>query len=163
ARPLRGPARHGDVRRRRRRDAYRHAAVLHRRPRRPAHGHAALGGAGTGPPRAAPRRRGVGPAQRVVGTAGGQRRRGAALDGAGRGPPGRARGRGGGGPGGRAGGMGGGRRGAGAPRAEPGGTSAALVDTATWDPAEGDSVSFVVDSLTVALWADTLDAARGAL
>jgi len=49
------------------------------------------------------------------------------------------------------------------PWTEPGGTSAALVDTATWDPAEGDSVSFVVDSLTVALWADTLDAARGAL
>jgi len=49
------------------------------------------------------------------------------------------------------------------PWTEPGGTSAALVDTATWDPAEGDSVSFDVDSLTVALWADTSDAARGAL
>jgi len=49
------------------------------------------------------------------------------------------------------------------PWTEPGGTSAALVGTATWDPAGGDSVSFDVDSLTVALWADTLDASRGAL
>ena len=49
------------------------------------------------------------------------------------------------------------------PWTEPGGTSAALVDTATWDPAEGDSVTFHVDSLTLALWADTLDASRGAL
>lgn len=49
------------------------------------------------------------------------------------------------------------------PWTEPGGTSAALVDTATWDPAEGDSVTFDVDSLTLALWADTLDVTRGAL
>ncbi|MFO7259659.1 MAG: hypothetical protein DIU52_000790 [bacterium] len=48
------------------------------------------------------------------------------------------------------------------PWAQPGGTSAALVDTATWDPAGHDSVSFRVDSLTVALWSDTLDATRGA-
>lgn len=46
---------------------------------------------------------------------------------------------------------------------EPGGTRAALVDAATWEPGTGDSVSFVVDSQTVALWADTTDPARGAL
>lgn len=49
------------------------------------------------------------------------------------------------------------------PWGQPGGTSAAMVDTATWDPAAGDSVSFDVDSLTAAVWADTADFARGAL
>lgn len=46
---------------------------------------------------------------------------------------------------------------------QPGGTRAALVATATWGPDAGDSVTFAVDSQTVALWADTTDATRGAL
>jgi hypothetical protein len=36
------------------------------------------------------------------------------------------------------------------------------VATAVWDPAEGDSVFFDLDSATVAAWADTTDAAAGA-
>lgn len=38
----------------------------------------------------------------------------------------------------------------------------AVVDTAVWDPAMGDSVVFVLDSADVAAWADTLDLSRGA-
>ncbi len=45
---------------------------------------------------------------------------------------------------------------------EPGAGPVTPVATATWDPAESDSVVFDVDSATVALWGDTLNAARGA-
>ncbi|MBI4545462.1 MAG: hypothetical protein HY703_09720 [Gemmatimonadetes bacterium] len=45
---------------------------------------------------------------------------------------------------------------------QPGGTVGALVDSAVWQPGT-DSVVFAVDSQTVALWADTTNAARGAL
>ena len=46
---------------------------------------------------------------------------------------------------------------------QPGGTRAELLAKATWEPHASDSVTFAVDSQTVALWADTTDAARGAL
>lgn len=49
------------------------------------------------------------------------------------------------------------------PWAVPGGTAAALLDTATWDPDGADSVSFAIDSATAARWADTTDMTRGAL
>ncbi|MDX1493413.1 MAG: hypothetical protein R3253_05100 [Longimicrobiales bacterium] len=45
---------------------------------------------------------------------------------------------------------------------EPGAGPVLVVDTAVWDPASGDSVVFVLDSATVAAWADTLDLSRGA-
>jgi hypothetical protein len=48
------------------------------------------------------------------------------------------------------------------PWSQPGGTSGALLDSAVWQPG-ADSVTFAVDSQTVALWGDTLNAARGAL
>lgn len=48
------------------------------------------------------------------------------------------------------------------PWATPGGTPAALVDTATYTPGQ-DSVIFRVDSLTVAQWRDTANLGRGAL
>ena len=48
------------------------------------------------------------------------------------------------------------------PWATPGGTTAGLVDTATWNPGD-DSVTFHVDSVTVAQWRDTLNLGRGAL
>ncbi len=48
------------------------------------------------------------------------------------------------------------------PWSTPGGTTAALVDTATYQPGQ-DSVIFRVDSLTVAQWRDTTNLGRGAL
>lgn len=47
------------------------------------------------------------------------------------------------------------------PWPEAGGGPATVLDTATWDPAEGDSAWFEVDSATVAAWADTADHSRG--
>ncbi|MGH7506879.1 MAG: hypothetical protein ACRELX_14575, partial [Longimicrobiales bacterium] len=47
--------------------------------------------------------------------------------------------------------------------AEPGGTRGALIDTATWSAADGDTVFFDVDSATIEAWRDTLDLSRGAL
>ncbi|MGQ0813208.1 MAG: hypothetical protein ACT4O1_01935 [Gemmatimonadota bacterium] len=47
------------------------------------------------------------------------------------------------------------------PWAMPGGTRGALIDTATWTT--GDSISFNVDSTTLAIWRDTSDHARGAI
>jgi len=46
--------------------------------------------------------------------------------------------------------------------ATAGGTVGPMVDTATWTPG-ADSVVFHVDSATIAAWADTTDAGRGAL
>lgn len=48
------------------------------------------------------------------------------------------------------------------PWTQPGGTVGPLVSTATWTPGQ-DSIVFAVDSATVAAWADTTDATRGAL
>lgn len=45
---------------------------------------------------------------------------------------------------------------------EPGAGPVIVVDTAVWDPAEGDSVVFAVDSATIALWEETDDLAMGA-
>lgn len=45
---------------------------------------------------------------------------------------------------------------------EPGGGPVIVVDTATWDPAAGDSVVFELDSATVAAWGDTDDLSTGA-
>lgn len=45
---------------------------------------------------------------------------------------------------------------------EPGAGPVIVVDTAVWDPAEGDSVVFTVDSATIAMWSDTEDLATGA-
>ncbi|MGQ0562879.1 MAG: hypothetical protein ACT443_13515 [Gemmatimonadota bacterium] len=47
------------------------------------------------------------------------------------------------------------------PWAMAGGTRGARIDTATWS--EGDSVSFDVDSATLALWNDSTNRARGAI
>ncbi len=47
------------------------------------------------------------------------------------------------------------------PWATPGGTRGAPIDTATW--AGGDSITFHVDSASLAVWADTTRAARGAM
>ncbi len=44
---------------------------------------------------------------------------------------------------------------------EPGAGPATDLGMAVWDPAEGDSVRFAVDSAQVAAWADTLDLSRG--
>lgn len=44
---------------------------------------------------------------------------------------------------------------------EPGGGPVADLGTATWDPAAGDTISFPVDSATVAAWGDTALASRG--
>ncbi len=46
--------------------------------------------------------------------------------------------------------------------AEPGAGPVVPLATAVWDPAEGDSVWFELDSAMVAAWADTTDASRGA-
>jgi hypothetical protein len=43
----------------------------------------------------------------------------------------------------------------------PGGTRGAAIDTATWTA--GDSISFAVDSATLALWNDSTDRSRGAI
>lgn len=48
------------------------------------------------------------------------------------------------------------------PWSEPGGPRDVLVAEATWSP-DADSVLFQVDSLTVALWADTASKSRGAM
>jgi hypothetical protein len=48
------------------------------------------------------------------------------------------------------------------PWPEPGGGPVTEIDTATWDPATGDSAVFVLDSAQVAAWADTTDLAAGA-
>lgn len=45
---------------------------------------------------------------------------------------------------------------------EPGGGPVLPVDTATWDPAAGDSVVFQLDSATVAAWSDPTDLSTGA-
>lgn len=45
---------------------------------------------------------------------------------------------------------------------EPGAGPVTVLDTAVWDPAASDSVVFVLDSATVAEWADTTDLSRGA-
>lgn len=45
---------------------------------------------------------------------------------------------------------------------EAGGGPVIPVDTATWDPAAGDSVVFVLDSATVAAWGDPDDLSTGA-
>lgn len=47
------------------------------------------------------------------------------------------------------------------PWTTPGGTGGAVIDTATW--VSGDSISFNVDSATLALWNDSTNRARGAL
>ena len=46
--------------------------------------------------------------------------------------------------------------------AEAGAGPVETVDTAVWDPAQGDSVVFELDSATVAAWSDTTDLSRGA-
>jgi hypothetical protein len=43
----------------------------------------------------------------------------------------------------------------------PGGGVLNMQDAVVWDPAEGDSLVFEVDSATVSAWADTTDASRG--
>lgn len=48
------------------------------------------------------------------------------------------------------------------PWLEPGAGPVAVVDSAVWDPATGDSAVFVLDSATVAAWSDTTDATSGA-
>lgn len=48
------------------------------------------------------------------------------------------------------------------PWAQPGGTRGALVDTAVLQPGAG-TLTFAVDSTTLALWSDTTDRSRGAL
>lgn len=48
------------------------------------------------------------------------------------------------------------------PWPEAGGGPVSVVDTATWDPAESDTVSFFVDSAQVAAWGDSSDETRGA-
>ena len=45
---------------------------------------------------------------------------------------------------------------------EAGAGPVADLGSAIWDPATGDSVSFVIDSATIAAWADTTDLSRGA-
>ncbi len=44
---------------------------------------------------------------------------------------------------------------------EPGAGPVLPLDTVTWDPAEGDSVWFELDSTLIAAWADTTDGSRG--
>ncbi|MDZ7780155.1 MAG: hypothetical protein U5R14_09540 [Gemmatimonadota bacterium] len=44
---------------------------------------------------------------------------------------------------------------------EPGGGVVTPLDTATWDPASGDTVSFVLDSVEAAAWSDASDPDRG--
>lgn len=44
---------------------------------------------------------------------------------------------------------------------EPGGGAVVPLDTATWDPASGDTVSFSLDSAEVAAWSDADDPSRG--
>lgn len=44
---------------------------------------------------------------------------------------------------------------------EPGGGPVTALDTATWDPAAGDTVVLDVDSATVAAWSDSSDPSRG--
>ncbi|MCH2460313.1 MAG: hypothetical protein MK239_04615 [Gemmatimonadetes bacterium] len=48
------------------------------------------------------------------------------------------------------------------PWVEVGGGPVSVVDTATWDPAEGDTISFLVDSAQIAAWGDSSDKTRGA-
>lgn len=45
---------------------------------------------------------------------------------------------------------------------EPGAGPVLALTTATWDPSGPDSLSFSIDSASVALWADTADVSRGA-
>ena len=47
------------------------------------------------------------------------------------------------------------------PWSMPGGGAVETIGTATWDPAEGDSIAFVVDSALVAAWGDSSDFSRG--
>lgn len=47
------------------------------------------------------------------------------------------------------------------PWSEPGGGVVVPLDTVTWNPASGDTLSFVLDSAAVAAWADTTDQSRG--
>ncbi|KPJ80597.1 MAG: hypothetical protein AMS19_09295 [Gemmatimonas sp. SG8_23] len=48
------------------------------------------------------------------------------------------------------------------PWPEPGGGPVTPVDTAVWDPAEGDSAVFELDSATIAAWSDPSDLTSGA-
>lgn len=48
------------------------------------------------------------------------------------------------------------------PWSAAGGGAVTSWGTAEWDPADGDSLSFVLDSAQVAAWVDTADASRGA-
>ncbi len=48
------------------------------------------------------------------------------------------------------------------PWPEPGGGPVIALATAVWDPTQGDSVVFELDSAQVELWADTADVTRGA-
>lgn len=45
---------------------------------------------------------------------------------------------------------------------QPGGGTVVDLGTTVWDPAEGDSAWFEVDSAQIAAWSDTTDASRGA-
>ncbi|MEM7417057.1 MAG: hypothetical protein AAF389_16240 [Gemmatimonadota bacterium] len=45
---------------------------------------------------------------------------------------------------------------------EPGAGPALAVDTAVWDPAEGDSIVFAIDSATISAWGETGDLTTGA-
>jgi len=47
------------------------------------------------------------------------------------------------------------------PWPEPGAGPVTVLDEATWDPAEGDTLTLDVDSATVASWSDTTDLSRG--
>ncbi len=47
------------------------------------------------------------------------------------------------------------------PWTTPGGGAARRIGSATWDPEEGDSVGFFVDSAQIAEWGDTTDIGRG--
>ena len=48
------------------------------------------------------------------------------------------------------------------PWPQPGAGPVTLIGTTVWDPAEGDSAWFELDSVQVEAWADTADASRGA-
>ena len=49
------------------------------------------------------------------------------------------------------------------PWSAPGGGAMNMLDAVVWDPAEGDTVVFTVDSAAVNAWADTTDGSRGLL
>lgn len=48
------------------------------------------------------------------------------------------------------------------PWTEAGGGPVLAVDTAVWDPAEGDSIVFTIDSATINAWSDVADLSSGA-